>query len=143
MMNKSTIRSLLIGEFSFKRLIRSTGFIYIVLMIYAVFWSEQLMFPAPHASYRDDGEIIKIETEDGVTLSAVHLVDPNAPFTILYVHGNGEDLGHIRPFLEGYRKRGFSVVSYDYRGCGTSQGKPTEKTSYRDIEAVYRRIMSS
>ncbi len=61
MMNKSTIRSLLIGEFSFKRLIRSTGFIYIVLMIYAVFWSEQLMFPAPHASYRDDGEILRLK----------------------------------------------------------------------------------
>ncbi len=146
LMDRGKVRRLLVGEFSFKRLIRSSGFIYISLMIYAVFWSEQLLFPAPSASYRDDDEIIKeeiikIETEGGVTLSALHLIHPDAPFTVLYSHGNGVDLGHIQPFLNDYRKRGFSVVSYDYRGYGTSQGKSTEKTAYRDVTAVYNYLV--
>ena len=137
-MDRRKIRLLLIGEFSVKRLVRSAALIYIAVFIFAVAWGDSLMFPAPPPSYEDGGQIIKIESDEGVTLSALYLVHPDAQFTVLFNHSNGEDLGHIRPFLEDYVTRGFSVFSYDYRGYGTSQGKPTEHNTYKDVEAGYR-----
>ncbi|MGA7932508.1 MAG: alpha/beta hydrolase, partial [Kovacikia sp.] len=39
--------------------------------------------------------------------------------------------------LEQLRTIGFSIFAYDYQGYGTSQGKPSEQNSYRDIDAAY------
>ena len=39
-----------------------------------------------------------------------------------------------RAFLE----RGYSVLLYDYRGYGNSQGEPSEEGTYLDAEAAYR-----
>lgn len=33
-----------------------------------------------------------------------------------------------------------NIVSYDYSGYGASQGKPSEKNMYADIEATYNSI---
>ena len=30
-----------------------------------------------------------------------------------------------------------NVIAYDYTGYGTSEGMPTEKQTYKDIESVY------
>ena len=33
-----------------------------------------------------------------------------------------------------------NIISYDYSGYGVSQGKPSEKNMYADIEATYKSI---
>lgn len=100
--------------------------------------SDKVMFlPCPRSSYADDAEIVKLRTEDGVSISALHLPNPNARFTVLYSHGVAEDLGQLRPFFETYRDRGYSVFAYDYHGYGTSAGRPSEKNVYRDITAAF------
>jgi fermentation-respiration switch protein FrsA (DUF1100 family) len=65
------------------------------------------------------------------------LANETAKFTILYSHGNAEDLGSVRFKLEAFRQMGFSVLGYDYQGYGTSEGKPSENATYRDIDAAY------
>ena len=59
------------------------------------------------------------------------------PYTILYSHGNAEDLGLIRPILHIVQNAGLSVFAYDYPGYGTSSGKPTEQSVYEAIDAAY------
>jgi fermentation-respiration switch protein FrsA (DUF1100 family) len=60
------------------------------------------------------------------------------PFVPLYAGTpNAEDLGDLRPLLERLNVWGFSLFAYDYRGYGTSQGKPGERHVYRDAEAAY------
>ena len=59
------------------------------------------------------------------------------PYTILYSHGNAEDLGFIRPTLEILQQAGLSVFAYDYPGYGTSEGQPTERSVYQAIDAAY------
>lgn len=69
--------------------------------------------------------------------SAVHFPNPQAKYTILYSHGNAENLDEILWLLKELRDSGFAVFAYDCQGYGTSQGKPSEYNTYRDIEAAY------
>src|SRR5262245_42494232 len=96
-----------------------------------------MIFVPPPATYRDTAEIIKLRTVDGVTISAAHLPNPSATMTLLVSHGNAEDLGAMRPWLAMVHAVGFSVFAYDYRGYGTSEGRPSEPGTYADVDAAY------
>ena len=61
--------------------------------------------------------------------------NPNG-LTILYSHGNGEDLGMIRSQLEKISESGCNVISYDYPGYGLSSGDPTEDGCFESIDSV-------
>jgi len=74
---------------------------------------------------------------DAATITAVYLANPEARFTLLMSHGNAEDIGENRDLYDEYRRRGFAVFAYDYRGYGTSTGTPTERTSYLDEHAAW------
>ena len=136
-MDKKTLRRLLVGEFSLKRLVRSALFIYACVCIYGYFFADGLIFKPQPASYGDTRETLKLTAADGVRISAVYLPNRQAHYTILFSHGNAEDLGDIRWLLEELRDMGFAVFAYDYRGYGTSQGNPSESGAYRDIDAAY------
>lgn len=136
-MNKQILKKLLIGEFSGLRIMRSIIFIYACLCLYAYFFTDRMIFLPQPSTYQDNNQILKLTTKDGVKISAVYLPNPQAKFTILYSHGNAEDLGEISLVLEELRNLGFAVFAYDYRGYGTSQGSPSEKTAYKDIDAAY------
>jgi abhydrolase domain-containing protein 17 len=134
---KSFLQRWVIGDFSLKRLGRSALIIYACVCLYAFFFADSRIFLPPPSSYSDSAEILKLTTTDGVKLSALYLPNPAAQQTILYSHGNASDLGDHRPNLTALQKAGFSVFAYDYRGYGTSEGKPSESGSYRDIDAAY------
>jgi len=111
--------------------------LYLALAIYAWFLSDRAIFLAQPSSYKDGPEILKLTSANGKVVSALYLPQPSAKFTLLVSHGNAEDLGDDRPWLEDLRRSGFSVFAYDYQGYGTSQGKSTEKTAYDDENAAY------
>ena len=136
-LDKQTLRRLLIGEFTFKRFVRSFIFIYACVCLYVFFFADGKIFLPQPSSYQDTREILKLRTPDQIQLSAVYLPNPASTYTILYTHGNAEDLGDIRPVLQKLRDIGFSVFAYDYRGYGTSQGTPSERNAYRDIDTAY------
>lgn len=110
---------------------------YLALALGARLLSDRLIFLPPPSSYRDTSDIIKIETPNGRRISAIYLPDPNAQYTILFSHGNGEDIGYASDELERLRRLGFSVFAYDYQGYGTSEGTPSEANAYEDISAAY------
>ena len=59
--------------------------------------------------------------------------------TILFSHGNAEDLGLTAGFLlEMSDEFNCNVFSYDYSGYGRSTGKPSEGNLYSDIEAAWK-----
>jgi hypothetical protein len=136
-MDKSTLRRLLLGEFTLKRLVRSVIFIYAFFCLYVFLVADAKIFLPQPSSYQDTREILKLTTADQIQLSAVYLPNPASTYTILYIHGNAEDLGDIQPVLQQLRTIGFSVFAYDYRGYGTSQGKPSERNAYRDVDTAY------
>jgi fermentation-respiration switch protein FrsA (DUF1100 family) len=131
------LRKLLIGEISWQRLVRSLLFVYAVFALYVYFRADSMIFLPQAASYQDTQEILKVPVTQTEQISARFLPNPEATYTLLYIHGNAEDLGDIRPVLDRLHGWGFSVFAYDYRGYGTSDGKPTEKNAYQDAEAAY------
>lgn len=136
-MDKQTLRRWLLGEFSIKRLVRSILFIYTFLCLYVFLIADSKIFLPPPASYQDSREILKLTSGEDIKISAIYLRHPKATYTILFAHGNAEDLGNITPVLQKLYSLGFSVFAYDYRGYGTSQGKPSEENAYRDIDTAY------
>ncbi|MFY9619039.1 MAG: alpha/beta hydrolase [Pyrinomonadaceae bacterium] len=126
---------------SLKRLIFSiiVGLVlsYFGLLLYGTMFAERMIFLPPATEYRDTGATLKLKSRDGVEISAVYLANPQATYTILFSHGNAEDLGTLTPELEEMRALGFSIFAYDYHGYGTSGGKATEQNAYEDIDAAY------
>jgi abhydrolase domain-containing protein 17 len=136
-MDKKQLKKLLIGDLTWKRMLQSLIFIYAFVAIYIYFRADSMIFLPQPSSYQDNEDILKIKTEDNKNISAIYLANSQAKYTILYAHGNAEDLGYIQPRLKKIRDLGFSVFGYDYRGYGTSEGTPTEKAAYQDIDSVY------
>ncbi|CAN5329822.1 alpha/beta hydrolase [soil metagenome] len=136
-----TLKRLLVGDLTVKRLMRSiilvALLVYAILFLYAWFFAEKLIFQPPPSSYRDTPDIIKLASGTDARISAIHMPNMAAHYTILYSHGNGEDIGQLRPLLEQIRDAGFSVLAYDYRGYGTSNGIASEESAYRDADAAY------
>lgn len=126
-------------------LLFALGMAYAGLNAYALLRSPALIFPAPASSYADNPSIFKLTTRDGTVISAYLLTAESTNGAasgldgqlLLYSHGNGEDIGMIRPFLEQFQRRGISVLAFDYPGYGTSGGEPTEAGCYAAIEAAY------
>ena len=113
---------------------------YVGLAGVAYFLSDRMIFLPPTSSYSARQlSVSLVPTTDGVRIATLYLPNPDATFTILYSHGNAEDLGHLVDLLEQYRDAGFSVLAYDYRGYGLSTGAPpSAEGAHRDLEAVYR-----
>ncbi|MEH2053745.1 alpha/beta hydrolase [Nostoc sp.] len=136
-MDKQQLRKLLIGDFTWQRLVKSLIFIYIFFGVFVYFRADSMIFLSKPSSYEDDPRILKLTSGESTKISATYLLNNQAKYTILYSHGNSEDLGEIKQILEKLYAWGFSVFAYDYRGYGTSEGKPTESNAYEDINSAY------
>jgi abhydrolase domain-containing protein 17 len=136
-MAKIPYKKLLIGDLSWKRFVRSVLCIYAFFAVYVYFRADSMIFMPQTASYQDNKDILKIPVSNTEKISVTYLPNPEAKYTILYSHGNASDLGDLRPTLDRLHKWGFSVLAYDYRGYGTSNGSPSEKNAYQDADVAY------
>jgi fermentation-respiration switch protein FrsA (DUF1100 family) len=77
--------------------------------------------------------------EDGVKLHAWLLPLSCARRTILVCNGNAGNMSYrLDRAREMQRRLGVSVLLFDYRGYGKSEGSPDEEGTYRDARAAYR-----
>lgn len=79
-----------------------------------------------------------ITTPDGVRLHGwlFRAEDANAPL-LVYCHGNGGNIGERSPVAANLAKRGVSVLLFDWRGYGKSEGAPAEAALFIDALAAY------
>jgi len=115
----------------------------LALTIYGASVADSIIFQPPSPGYRDDVSVLKVTSADGARISAKYLSNPKATFTLLFSHGNAEDIGYDTPFLEAVHDAGFAVFAYDYQGYGTSEGKPSEQHVYEDSEAAYNYLVNN
>ena len=101
--------------------------IYAIAALLAWLLADRLIFLPPPASYDERRlPILRVNTDDGNALAVLHLPKSAASHTLLFSHGNGEDLGYLAPFLLELNQAGFAILAYDYRGYGLSTGgQPT------------------
>ncbi len=112
-------------------------FVYLLFLMVAAIFADKLIFQPQISTYDDDSKIIKLKTANGEKISARFYENPSAAQTILFSHGNAEDLQTADSLIKELQKNGFAVLVYDYRGYGTSEGTPTEEHVYQDIDAAY------
>lgn len=117
---------------------RSVLFVYAVFALFVYFRADSMIFLPQPPTYRDDDSVLKIPVNDTEHISARYLPNAEATYTLLYIHGNAEDLGDIAPLMQQLYQWGYGVFAYDYRGYGTSDGTPSEKHAYQDAAAAYQ-----
>jgi fermentation-respiration switch protein FrsA (DUF1100 family) len=134
---QARLRPLLIPESGLVRIILSLAAVYLAVGAWAWLYSDRMIFLPPPPGYRDTPEVLKVPTKDGGHIAAIYIVNPASTYTLLLSHGNAEDLGSVLPMLPGLANLGFNVFAYDYRGYGLSEGTPSERHVYADIDGAY------
>ncbi len=80
---------------------------------------------------------VSLKTDDGLEISAWFVPAENAKGVIIFCHGNAGNISHRLDTLRIYHNLGFSVLLFDYRGYGRSEGKPSEAGTYSDARAAW------
>ena len=127
-------------------LVPTVGLLVIAFMLYR-FEHSQVYHPTRDAESTPDdvgrpAEEIGLNTSDGLRLHAwffaAEKASPRARFVMLFCHGNGGNLtsrpGYYRAILE----TGVSLLTFDYRGYGRSDGQPSEAGTYTDAATAYQ-----
>jgi len=107
--------------------------------------AKQAFLPPFPTNIDNTSLMVNLSTKSKNTIPILHVRYPNSKYTIVFSHGNAEDLGGTEDWIcELSRSLQIDVVGYDYSGYGFSQTEgggpipqPTEAFCYTDIEAVY------
>jgi fermentation-respiration switch protein FrsA (DUF1100 family) len=87
-------------------------------------------------------EPVEIKAADGTELFAWFLpARGRARATVLYLHGNGENISTQFANVAWLPARGFNVLALDYRGYGGSEGSPTLAGVQLDIDAAMQALV--
>ncbi len=82
---------------------------------------------------------LDVQAEDGTILEGIEFTPKHFTHTIFYIGGRSQDsvaLIHKLAFsFEGYR-----IVTFNYRGYGSSQGSPSELNVYEDALYVAKKL---
>lgn len=82
-------------------------------------------------------ESVRIPVSDTERLHAVYLEHPSPQAVLLYCHGNAGNIADRLPRLEHLRANySLTVLGFDYRGYGASDGRPDEQHMYEDARAA-------
>lgn len=84
---------------------------------------------------------INLHTPDGAELNGLWLPVQEAKATILYFHGNRDNLVRWVEIAQQYTKYGVNVMVVDYRCYGKSTGKVTEENLLQDAILWYEKAL--
>lgn len=128
------------------------------LLLARLLESGMIFFPARYplgvwdpAQLGVDATEHSLRTADGLTLYAWWFpargdgdrdADAGNEPVLLWAHGNAGNLTGRAVHADAIAQRGLSVLVFDYRGYGKSEGRPSEQGIYRDIEAAYEFLVN-
>mmetsp|Transcript_33306 Transcript_33306/g.38787 ORF Transcript_33306/g.38787 Transcript_33306/m.38787 type:complete len:339 (+) Transcript_33306:128-1144(+) len=111
-----------------------------------------LLFQPPETTYLSKDKYFWLTTKYGCKIPSIFIKQKQAKFTILYSHGNAEDLGMIYDMLNHLSKiLKVNVFAYDYSGYGMGVDRsdnlvknivPSEDNCYADIEAALEYLIT-
>ncbi len=125
------------------RFARTLLIAYLGLLLLMMWFEETFIFiPSKYpAGYWQpvelDFEDAWFEAADGVRLHGWYVEHRQPTAIILFSHGNAGNVTHRAEILRALRQStGASVLVYDYRGYGRSEGRPNEPGVYADARAA-------
>lgn len=115
--------------------------IYIFLCFYLyfnqdayIFFPEKTITSAPSA-FGMKYENLFIVAKDGVKINVWYIPNGNSAL-IIHCNGNAGNLSERVEKFSLFNSLGYSVIGFDYRGYGKSEGKPSEEGLYMDLRSV-------
>ncbi len=88
-----------------------------------------------------DARAVMVHTKDGLDLLAWFNPPANdASPVVLYLHGNGGNIGNRAHRFARLSRFGWGVLLLEYRGYGGNSGAPTEAGLLEDAGAAYRKL---
>lgn len=113
-------------------------FFYICMLLFAHFFANKMIFPAPPTSYENLPNLFFIENKKhGLRVASITLEAKNPKGFLLYCHGNGEDIGDLYPLFLEFQSRGYTILAFDYPGYGLTEGECSEKNCYLSARTTY------
>jgi len=82
-------------------------------------------------------EELELVTSDGVHVHGWLVAAPDPAGAVVFCHGNAGNIGHRVLALRAFHDQGLSVLVFDYRGYGRSEGSPDEEGTVLDALAAY------
>jgi len=129
---------------------RTTGWLLLTVLISGCtqmfFHPQRLLIDTPER-YGVEYQIENFQAADGTSLNAWFLPARDkgggeAKATVLFLHGNAENIStHFRN-VAWMPASGFNVLALDYRGYGASGGTPTLAGMQLDIDAAMRSLLA-
>ncbi|MCK4250589.1 alpha/beta hydrolase [candidate division WOR-3 bacterium] len=86
-------------------------------------------------------EDISFKTVDNIILNGWFIPVKNARGTLLFCHGNAGNISHRLESIQLFYQLKLNTFIFDYRGYGQSEGSPTEKGTYYDVEAAWKYLV--
>jgi fermentation-respiration switch protein FrsA (DUF1100 family) len=117
------------------------------IAVYLYFSQSRLLYypdmpsRALEASPADVGlayDTVRLTAGDGTRLHAWFVPAATARGTLLFNHGNAGNIAHRLDSISLFHSLGLNVLIFDYRGYGESEGKPSEKGTYLDVQAAWQ-----
>ncbi len=83
-------------------------------------------------------EPVRFFSQDGIELSGLWMPAEAPRGVLVYAHGNAGNLSHRIPTAMAWREHlKVSILLFDYRGYGRSQGSPSEEGIFLDTLAAF------
>ncbi|MFC1907732.1 alpha/beta hydrolase [Chloroflexota bacterium] len=105
-----------------------------------IYYPERVLSVTPH-SIGLQFERVSFETMDGVKLSGWFVPSAGDRGVMLFCHGNAGNISHRLESIQIYHQLGLDVFIFDYRGYGQSEGKPSERGTYSDVDAAWQYLV--
>ncbi len=118
-----------------------------LLLVFGLYWFQtQIVFQRKTLKEEHKFEFDEPFTEFKIKGSAGALINTlifNPPIaepkgTLLYFHGNADNLQRWGNYAVDFTKIGYQVVMIDYTGFGKTRGTPTEELLYQNAEDVWK-----
>ena len=109
----------------------------------SVFFQPHKVVVTTPGQYGIDYQPVEMQAADGTTLFAWFLpARGEARATVLYLHGNAENISTHFANVAWMPAAGFNVLAMDYRGYGGSEGRPSLEGVQLDIDAGMRTLLA-
>lgn len=134
-------KKILVGKWNWMRPLKSLAFIYLALLLVACAFSDHLIHQPPKAGYTAEAPGVSlIAMENGEKIAVSYLPASRDMPTLLWSHGNAEDIGYLRRRHLSLHAEGYGILAYDYPGYGISEGSPSEQGCYDASMAVWKHL---
>ncbi|RMD70539.1 MAG: alpha/beta hydrolase [Gammaproteobacteria bacterium] len=116
------------------------------LCLFAYLFQDRLLYLPTREVFATPGDIglafepVILRTRDGLKLHGWFIPRAHPRATLLFCHGNAGNLAHRLESLRIFHDLGLSVLIFDYRGYGRSEGRPSEEGTYWDAEAAWHHL---